>query len=96
MAKTKYWIKSKKIIESESNLRVIKKLADTFDVITGFSDHFEDIFLVHDAISLGARVIEKHVTLNRAMKGTDHAFSLELIGLRKSIETYFRNGTKVK
>jgi sialic acid synthase SpsE len=62
---------------NESNLRVIKKLADTFDVITGFSDHFEDIFLVPAAISLGARVIEKHVTLDRAMKGPDHVFSLE-------------------
>jgi len=61
----------------ESNLRVIKKLADTFGVITGFSDHFEDIFLVPAAISLGARVIEKHVTLDRAMKGPDHVFSLE-------------------
>jgi sialic acid synthase len=34
---------------------------------------------------LGARVIEKHFTLNRAMKGTDHAFSLEPLGLRKLV-----------
>jgi N-acetylneuraminate synthase/sialic acid synthase len=34
---------------------------------------------------LGARVVEKHFTLNHAMKGTDHAFSLEPSGMRKMI-----------
>jgi N-acetylneuraminate synthase/sialic acid synthase len=34
---------------------------------------------------LGARVVEKHFTLNRAMKGTDHAFSLEPLGLQKMV-----------
>jgi N-acetylneuraminate synthase/sialic acid synthase len=37
------------------------------------------------AYMLGARVVEKHFTLNRAMKGTDHAFSLEPAGLRKMV-----------
>ena len=37
------------------------------------------------AYMLGARVVEKHFTLNRAMKGTDHAFSLEPVGLRKMV-----------
>jgi sialic acid synthase len=34
---------------------------------------------------LGARVIEKHFTLNRAWKGTDHAYSLEPVGMRKLV-----------
>jgi N-acetylneuraminate synthase/sialic acid synthase len=34
---------------------------------------------------LGARVIEKHFTLNRAMRGTDHRFSLEPVGMKKMI-----------
>jgi N-acetylneuraminate synthase/sialic acid synthase len=37
------------------------------------------------AYTLGARVIEKHFTLNRSLKGTDHAFSLEPQGLKKMI-----------
>jgi N-acetylneuraminate synthase/sialic acid synthase len=34
---------------------------------------------------LGARIVEKHFTLNRTSKGTDHAFSLEPVGLRKMV-----------
>ena len=37
------------------------------------------------AYMLGARIVEKHFTLNRAWKGTDHAFSLEPVGLRKMV-----------
>jgi sialic acid synthase len=37
------------------------------------------------AYVLGARIVEKHFTLNRAWKGTDHAFSLEPVGLRKMV-----------
>jgi sialic acid synthase len=37
------------------------------------------------AYMLGARIIEKHFTLNRAMKGTDHRFSLEPVGMKKMI-----------
>ena len=37
------------------------------------------------AYMLGARVIEKHFTLNRAMRGTDHRFSLEPVGMKKMI-----------
>ena len=37
------------------------------------------------AYSLGARIIEKHFTLNRASKGTDHGFSIEPVGMRKLI-----------
>lgn len=62
---------------NEANLMAIQNIAKSFQTIVGFSDHFEDIYLVPPAIALGARVIEKHITLNKSMKGPDHVFSLE-------------------
>jgi N,N'-diacetyllegionaminate synthase len=62
---------------AETNLRMIPRLSESFQVISGFSDHYPDGFLVPPAVALGARVIEKHITLDRSMKGPDHIFSLE-------------------
>ena len=55
------------------------------DVVIGFSSHDSGIAMGPPAHVLGSRAIEKHFTLNRAMKGTDHAFSLEPPGLRKLV-----------
>lgn len=49
----------------------------------GLSDHFNGILSGPVAYMLGARVFEKHVTLNRTWRGTDHCFSLEPEGFRK-------------
>lgn len=68
----------------ELNLRVIETLRKEFaDVTVGYSGHDSGIAMALVAYVLGARVIEKHFTLNRAMKGTDHAFSLEPQGMAK-------------
>jgi N-acetylneuraminate synthase/sialic acid synthase len=68
------------------NLRVIETYREKFpEVVTGLSDHQNGIAMALVAYMLGARVIEKHFTLNRAWKGTDHAFSLEPIGMRKLV-----------
>jgi len=70
----------------ELNLRVISTFREEFpDVVVGFSSHDSGIAMAVAGYVLGARVIEKHFTLNRAMKGTDHAFSLEPTGLRKMV-----------
>ena len=53
--------------------------------VIGFSGHDNGIAMPVAAYVLGARIVEKHFTLNRAMKGTDHAFSLEPVGLRKMV-----------
>ena len=53
--------------------------------VIGFSSHDNGIAMPVAAYMLGARIVEKHFTLNRAMKGTDHAFSLEPVGLRKMV-----------
>ena len=70
----------------ELNLRVIQTLRERFpDVVIGFSSHDNGISMPVAAFVLGARVVEKHVTLDRASKGTDHAFSLERPGLRRMV-----------
>lgn len=51
----------------------------------GSSDHFNGILSGPVAYMKGARVFEKHVTLNRAWKGTDHSFALEPDGFRKFV-----------
>ena len=85
---------------AEANLRMVEKLAESFQVVTGLSDHFPEIFLVPAAIALGGRVIEKHVTLDRSMKGPDHIFSLEPKDIKLLVEqseaTFSALGTGVK
>jgi N-acetylneuraminate synthase/sialic acid synthase len=72
-------------------LRVITTFRKAFpDLIIGLSDHQSGIAMAPVAYALGARVIEKHFTLNRAWKGTDHAFSLEPVGLRKMVRDLHR------
>ena len=70
----------------EMNLRVIETFREEFpDVVVGLSDHYNGIAMAVAAFVLGARVIEKHFTLNHTMKGTDHAMSLEPIGMHKMV-----------
>ena len=75
----------------EMNLRVIETLRDRFPgVVIGLSDHYNGIAMAVVAYMLGARVIEKHFTLNHTWKGTDHALSLEPIGMQKMIRDLHR------
>ncbi|MCE5268680.1 MAG: N-acetylneuraminate synthase family protein [Planctomycetaceae bacterium] len=67
------------------NIRVMHTLRKEFDVLTGMSDHTIGIMVPVVAAALGAVVVEKHVTLGRHLKGTDHACSLEPDGLRRVV-----------
>ena len=70
----------------ELNLNVIETFRTRYpNTVVGYSGHDSGIAMSLVAFILGARVIEKHFTLNRAMKGTDHAFSLEPGGMRKLV-----------
>jgi len=60
--------------------------------IIGSSDHFNGTLSGPVAYLKGARVFEKHVTLNRAWKGTDHSFALEREGFRKFVRDVKRVG----
>lgn len=68
------------------NLRIIETLKSEFhEAFIGYSGHDNGILASVVAYMLGATVVEKHFTLNRAWKGTDHKFSLETEGLRKQV-----------
>ena len=70
----------------EMNLRVIQTLRDEFpDVVMGLSDHYNGIAMAVAAYVLGARIVEKHFTLNHTWRGSDHAMSLEPVGMRKMV-----------
>ena len=71
----------------ELNLRVITDASASASrsLVVGLSDHENGIAMALVAYMLGARVIEKHFTLNHAVKGTDHAFSLMPEGMRKLV-----------
>ena len=70
----------------ELELRVIETYRQYFpEAVVGYSGHDNGIAMPIAAYVLGGRIVEKHFTLNRAAKGTDHRFSLEPVGLRKLI-----------
>lgn len=64
-------------VAADMNLRTIPDLARRFGVAAGLSDHSLDLAVPVTAVALGARVIEKHLTLSRTVPGPDSAFSLE-------------------
>jgi N-acetylneuraminate synthase len=61
----------------EINLRTIPELGRRFSVPVGLSDHTMGIAVPVAAVGLGACIVEKHITLSRAVPGPDSAFSLE-------------------
>jgi pseudaminic acid synthase len=60
-----------------ANLKTIPNMADTFGVVPGLSDHTLGISVPITAVALGAKIVEKHFTLERSAGGADAAFSLE-------------------
>jgi len=69
----------------EVNLRAMRTIATAFGVRVGYSDHTRGIHIPVAATALGARVIEKHFTLDRALPGPDHKASLEPAELRDMV-----------
>ena len=73
------------------NLRAIKTLRSKLPAsVIGFSDHQDGIDMAAVAYMLGARIFEKHFTLDRSAKGTDHAMSLEPAGMAAYVRTLRR------
>ncbi|OJW31681.1 MAG: shikimate dehydrogenase [Sphingobacteriales bacterium 46-32] len=69
-----------------ANLRTITYLLKNYPQYTiGYSDHTIGISAPVAAVAMGARVIEKHITLDRKMKGTDQAGSLGIDGINRLV-----------
>lgn len=62
---------------SDVNMKAMLTIGETFTTDIGYSDHTLGIEVPIAAVSLGAKVIEKHFTLDKTMEGPDHAASLE-------------------
>ena len=84
----------------ESNLRTIGTLSDRYGVPVGYSGHERGLQISLGAVSLGAVAVERHITLDRTMWGSDHSASLEPQGLQQLVrdirilETALGDGVK--
>ncbi len=68
------------------NLGMIPRLAETFNVPTGFSCHTPSIYTALGAVAMGACVIEKHFTFDRMLPGPDHKSSIETYELGELVK----------
>jgi N,N'-diacetyllegionaminate synthase len=74
------------VADREVNLNVIRAYKECFGILTGYSDHTVGVGAAPYAVALGAKVIEKHFTLDKTMTGPDHKASLEPQELRRLVE----------
>ena len=69
------------------NLRTMVNLADTFNCTVGLSDHTMGDTVAVASVALGAKVVEKHLTLSRADGGVDSAFSMEPAEFKRMVDS---------
>ena len=69
----------------EANLRLIQTYNVLYDCVPGFSDHTEGVIAPITAVALGARIIEKHFTLDKEDYGPDHWFSMDKPELKQLV-----------
>lgn len=68
------------------NLRMIEVLKKRYKVPVGWSGHERGIIVSICSVAVGAHIVERHITLNRAFNGPDHNISLTPRGFRKMVE----------
>lgn len=84
-----------------ANIRVIEAYQKMYNIVTGYSDHAPGSVVALGAVALGARVIEKHFTLDKTLSGPDHPHSMNpeefrfmvksIRELEKSLGSSFKN-----
>jgi N,N'-diacetyllegionaminate synthase len=70
----------------DANLRAMNEMGRRLDVWTGYSDHVPSNEAALASVALGARVLEKHFTLDRSLPGPDHSTSLDVAQFRSLVE----------
>ena len=89
------------ISDEEANLGVIRTFIDSFNMLVGYSDHSKGVGAAPYAVVSGAKVVEKHFTLDKNMAGPDHKASIEpselkeLVTTIRKVEKYVGNGLKM-
>jgi len=78
---------------SDVNILTMNRLSETFKVSVGYSDHALGKDAVYAAVALGAKIIEKHLTLNKNLNGPDHKISLNPVEFKEMVDG-IRNITK--
>ena len=74
--------------EEDANLKCIPMLRERYGCDVGYSGHESSLIKVCiTAVALGANSLERHITLDRAMYGSDQAASIETHALRNFVET---------
>lgn len=71
--------------DHEANLRLIPELRSRFNCKVGYSGHEVGLITSCAAVALGATSIERHITLDRAMYGSDQAASVEVLGFYRLV-----------
>jgi N-acetylneuraminate synthase len=75
--------------EDKANLKVMHTLKNRFNCKVGYSGHEVGLIVTCAAVALGATSIERHITLDRAMYGSDQAASVEIMGFYRLV-SYIR------
>ena len=70
------------------NLNALKNIKKEIKLSVGYSDHTATELTSLAAVSLGAQVIEKHLTLNKKLDGPDHSTSFNPIEFKKMVEKF--------
>ncbi len=89
------------ILDTEANIKVIQTFREEFDMLVGYSDHSQGVGAAPYAVIAGAKVIEKHFTLDKKMKGPDQKASVTVDELRQLVldvrraQAYLGDGVKM-